>query len=312
MFVFQLPCNYFLINQLYSIHFYIYTAAICSAIYITKRPCRPILQLVVKETNSNVFLRVRVRFKLIDCEFSFFRRDQMTLNMPFHSEPHRTLYLSFQNITVLHNDRKILDNVSGAAWYVWMICFLRIQDLSSFILSLSPGEILAVMGPSGSGKTTLLDSLSCQRKMGTVGRICVNGEPLSKKWRRKICYVLQDEIFFPSLTLRETVTYAALLRLPEKMPKIEKIAVVDSIIESLELTSCQHTKFGDYMNRGLSGGEKRRANIACELLTNPLLMLLDVSVIPTIWWRFYDDDIIFHCWCYCFHFLLIGTHIWSR
>ncbi|XP_058986779.1 uncharacterized protein LOC101890903 isoform X2 [Musca domestica] len=182
------------------------------------------------------------------------RRDQMTLNMPFHSEPHRTLYLSFQNITVLHNDRKILDNVSGAA---------------------CPGEILAVMGPSGSGKTTLLDSLSCQRKMGTVGRICVNGEPLSKKWRRKICYVLQDEIFFPSLTLRETVTYAALLRLPEKMPKIEKIAVVDSIIESLELTSCQHTKFGDYMNRGLSGGEKRRANIACELLTNPLLMLLD-------------------------------------
>ncbi|XP_073824907.1 ABC transporter G family member E23 isoform X2 [Musca autumnalis] len=181
-------------------------------------------------------------------------RDQMTLAMSFPSEPHRTLYLSFQNITVLHNDRKILDNVSGTA---------------------CPGEILAVMGPSGSGKTTLLDCLSSQRRISNPGRICVNGEPLSKKWRRKICYVLQEEIFFPSLTLRETVTYAALLRLPEKMPKVEKIAVVDSIIDSLELNSCQHTKFGDYMNRGLSGGEKRRANIACELLTNPLLMLLD-------------------------------------
>ncbi|XP_037810608.1 ABC transporter G family member 14 isoform X2 [Lucilia sericata] len=173
--------------------------------------------------------------------------------IPFSTEPQRNLQLSFQNVTVLHNERKILNDVSGIV---------------------SPGEVLAIMGPSGSGKTTLLDCLSGQRRID-CGSIHLNREMLSKKWRRKICYVLQEEIFFSGLTLKETVMYTALLRLPEEIPVTEKAKLVDDILQSLELTFCQDTKFGDYMNRGLSGGEKKRANIACELLTNPLLMLLD-------------------------------------
>lgn len=132
------------------------------------------------------------------------------------------------------------------------------------------------MGPSGCGKTTLLDALSGQR---AIDAGCIRlglHERVSKKWRRKICYVLQQDIFFAELTLRETLAYTAMLRMPDRMARAEKMRCVDNILETLELTGCQHTKIGDYMNRGLSGGEKKRANIACELLTNPSIMLLDV------------------------------------
>lgn len=139
-----------------------------------------------------------------------------------------------------------------------------------------PGQVLAVMGPSGCGKTTLLDTLSGQKPIQS-GSISLNRERLSKKWRRRICYVLQQDIFFAGLTLRETLEYTAMLRLPDNLPRAEKMRCVDHILEVLELTSVQHTKIGDYMNRGLSGGEKKRANIACELLTNPSILLLDVS-----------------------------------
>lgn len=67
------------------------------------------------------------------------------------------------------------------------------------------------MGPSGCGKTTLLDCLSGQRPINS-GSIKLNRERLSKKWRRRICYVLQQDIFFAGLTLRETLEYTAMLR----------------------------------------------------------------------------------------------------
>lgn len=80
------------------------------------------------------------------------------------------------------------------------------QILSNVSGSANPGEILALMGPSGSGKTTLLDCLS-NRGIISSGTISINGAPLSKRHKRSIAYVMQSDIFFDHLTVRDQLLY---------------------------------------------------------------------------------------------------------
>ncbi|XP_049385787.1 ABC transporter G family member 22-like [Solanum stenotomum] len=140
--------------------------------------------------------------------------------------------------------------------------------------SACPGEILALMGPSGGGKTTLLKLLSGKVKNDS-GTITFNGQPYNKSLKQRIGFVLQDDVVFPHLTVKETLTYAALLRLPNTLSKEQKKERAIGVINELGLERCQDTIIGGAFVRGVSGGERKRVCIGNEILLNPSLLFLD-------------------------------------
>lgn len=140
--------------------------------------------------------------------------------------------------------------------------------------SACPGEILALMGPSGGGKTTLLKLLSGKVKNDS-GTITFNDQPYNKSLKQRIGFVLQDDVVFPHLTVKETLTYTALLRLPNTLSKEQKKERAIGVINELGLERCQDTIIGGAFVRGVSGGERKRVCIGNEILLNPSLLFLD-------------------------------------
>lgn len=140
-----------------------------------------------------------------------------------------------------------------------------------------PGELMALLGGSGAGKTTLLDILAMKKKAGKVsGNIKVNGKYTPKKdYSKLIGFVDQDDYLLPTLTVYETVLNSALLRLPRILPFETKRARVYKVLEELRIFDIKDKIIGNEFERGISGGEKRRVSIACELVTSPLILFLD-------------------------------------
>ncbi|KAH7446285.1 hypothetical protein KP509_01G050000 [Ceratopteris richardii] len=187
-----------------------------------------------------------------------------------------------ESLWKMSTDTKNIGDVS--AWLCWRDLTVKVLnhkgETQTVLDNLSgyaePGHLTAIMGPSGSGKSSLLDALAGRLSSNTIqtGLVMLNGR------RRNLscgaaAYVTQDDNLIGTLSVRETITYSANLRLPDGMIKSEKLAIVESVMAEMGLQDCADTAIGNWHMRGVSGGEKRRVSIAIEILMRPRLLFLD-------------------------------------
>lgn len=171
---------------------------------------------------------------------------------------HKPAALSFENVSYNLKGKQILSDIRG---------------------SVHPGELLAIMGASGAGKTSFLDIMARKKKRGVVmGDFWLNGEKVTDdEFRSVIGFVDQDDTMLPTLTVHETILDSALLRLPKDMSVAAKEQKVEDVERQLGIYHIRHQVIGseEGNGRGISGGEKRRVGIACELVTSPSILFLD-------------------------------------
>ena len=160
--------------------------------------------------------------------------------------------LTYQ-VKIKTEDRVILNHVDG-----WV----------------KPGQITALMGASGAGKTTLLNCLSERLTTGVItdGVRMVNGHSLDSSFRRSIGYAQQQDIHLPTSTVREALQFSAYLRQSNKIPKSEKDAYVDYIIDLLEMRAYADALVG-VAGEGLNVEQRKRLTIGVELVAKPKLLL---------------------------------------
>ncbi|KFA74091.1 hypothetical protein S40288_03782 [Stachybotrys chartarum IBT 40288] len=171
---------------------------------------------------------------------------------------HKPATLHFENVAYTLNGRQILSGIQG-------ICH--------------PGEVTAIMGASGAGKTTFLDILARKNKRGQVhGDFFVNGEKVNDgDYKNVVGFVDQEDTMLPTLTVHETILNSALLRLPRQMGRAAKEQRAYEVEKELGIYHIRDSLIGseEGKGRGISGGEKRRVGIACELVTSPSILFLD-------------------------------------
>ncbi|KAG6158116.1 hypothetical protein E4U35_005030 [Claviceps purpurea] len=171
---------------------------------------------------------------------------------------HKPATLQFEKVGYQLNGKVILSNILGTC---------------------NPGEVTAIIGASGAGKTTFLDILARKNKRGSVeGYFIVNGMKVhDSEFKKMVGFVDQEDTMLPTLTVHETILNSALLRLPRGMSRLSKEHRVLEIERELGIHHIRDSLIGsDKGNgRGISGGEKRRVGIACELVTSPSILFLD-------------------------------------
>ena len=147
--------------------------------------------------------------------------------------------------------------------------FLTNRDIT---FRVNPGELVAIVGGSGAGKSTILNCM-CGYLRPTKGSVSINGMDLYQNYgslKKLVGYVPQSDIVYDNLTLYEMLFYTARLRLPKDTSEKERDAAIDRAISLVELQEKRDSSI-----KSLSGGQRKRASIAVELVSDPNLLLLD-------------------------------------
>ncbi|OAG12301.1 putative multidrug resistance ABC transporter [Paraphaeosphaeria sporulosa] len=168
----------------------------------------------------------------------------------------QTAIFQWQNvcydIKIKKEPRRILDHVDG-----WV----------------KPGTLTALMGVSGAGKTTLLDCLATRTTMGVItGEMLVDGKPRDDSFQRKTGYAQQQDLHLSTSTVREALTFSAILRQPAHVPRQEKVDYVEEVIKLLEMQEYADAIVG-VPGEGLNVEQRKRLTIGVELAAKPALLL---------------------------------------
>ena len=148
------------------------------------------------------------------------------------------------------------------------------NGMHNLSFTLHNGELLAIMGGSGTGKTTLLSLLNGSLKP-QEGSITINGHDISEpKAKDLIGFVPQDDLLIEELTVYQNLWFTAKLCF-EGMPDEAIDRRVMKTLKDLGLDAAKDLKVGSAINKYISGGQRKRLNIALELIREPAVLFLD-------------------------------------
>jgi ABC-type multidrug transport system ATPase subunit/pSer/pThr/pTyr-binding forkhead associated (FHA) protein len=159
--------------------------------------------------------------------------------------------------------------------------------LNPVSLTVFPSELVALMGPAGAGKTTLLKALNGYTRP-VEGRVLFNGHSLYDyydSFRQQMGYVPQDDIVHPQLTVRQALYFSARLRTDLTDSEIDTRTL--KVLRELGIADKIDTVIGSPERKTLSGGQRKRVNIALELITDTPVLFLDE---PTSGLSSYDAE----------------------
>ena len=148
------------------------------------------------------------------------------------------------------------------------------NGMHNFSFNLESGQLVAIMGGSGVGKSTLLSILN-GHLIPQEGSVCINGHPIQEEGSKQLIgFVPQDDLLIEELTVFQNLWYTARLCFAN-LSDIEIKQRVDQVLEELDLKKISHLAVGSPLCKTISGGQRKRLNIALELIREPAILYLD-------------------------------------